>query len=250
MSNIIFEQTKLKLNGKQGKSTPDKDGYYTVIVGGLNVYNNTHSWYYTAEKAKELFGPGSLIDRKIKNGVLKAEVNHPRRQVGEKLEDFWDRMADTDLNNVCGHFRKVWLDMDFGKNHPEYKNPNMIVIMAEFRPSGAKGDIIKDALDNQFENVCFSVRSLADEVLVAGRRVRTLTDIIGFDYVNEGGLTFASKWDTPSIECIDSTPIVKELLQKHAQNRQGMFSLESTDISSYMLSKYFTETNKPIYNGW
>ena len=105
--NLFFEQTKLKANGKVGKLTPDEDGYYEMVVGALNVHNNTKAWYYTAEGARELFGPGSLLHRKIANGCMRGEVNHPRQMPGESIEAFYQRMMDIDLNNVCCHFKTI-----------------------------------------------------------------------------------------------------------------------------------------------
>lgn len=82
MSDLYFSQTKLSLLGKQGIMKPDEDGYYEFVIGGLNVHNNTKSWYYTAQGARELFGPGSLFQRRVANGALRAEVGIPSASQG------------------------------------------------------------------------------------------------------------------------------------------------------------------------
>ena len=87
MSQILFAQTKLPMLGKKGVTKPDENGYYTLVIAGLNTHNNSKSWYYTAEGVRELFGPGSLLHRRVANGCLRAEVNHPRRMPGEKDDE-------------------------------------------------------------------------------------------------------------------------------------------------------------------
>lgn len=256
---ICFSQTKLTALGKTGKATPDKDGYYELVLGGLNTHNNSGAWYYTAEKVRELFGPGSLLHRKIANGCLRAEVNHPQQRPGEKLEDFYARMMDIDLNNVCAHISKIWLDENYGKNNPHLNNPSLIAIMGLVKPAAPKGEILKEGLENPNENVCFSIRSLAEESFIRGKRVRTIQEVITFDLVNEGGILIASKWDSPATETISndinkelSTPIVREILERSAQKQKNrVFSLESGDISpEYVLSKYFPKQSPRIYNRW
>lgn len=251
-NDLYFEQTKLTAFGKTGKIEPDKDGYYTLVAGALNVYNNSKSWYYTAEGAKELFGPGSLLHRKIANGCLNGEVNHPHQKPGEKTEAFMNRMLDIDLNNVCCHFRAVWLDFEFGKKHPEYNNPDMIAIMVEVKPSGAKGYMLKEALENQHQNVCFSIRSLAKETMVRGKVIRQLLELVTIDWVNEGGVLVASKWDSPATETISNTPVIQRVLEncssKNEKNRA--FALESAVVADYILDRYFQKKPNAIYRGW
>lgn len=248
---ILFEQTKLSMFGRNGKQTPDADGYYELVVGGLNTYNNTKAWYYTAEGAKQLFGPGSLLHRKIANGCMRGEVNHPRMQPGEKEESFYSRMMDIDLNNVCCHFKAIWLDENFGKNHPEYGNPDLIAIMAKVKPSGAKAQVLRDALENDCENVCFSIRSLANEEIVRGKRIRALTELITIDFVNEGGILVASKWDSPATESISSAPVIESVLRRCADTKRYDFALESTQVAEFILSRHFAPQKAPsVYHRW
>lgn len=243
MAELYFTQTKLSLFGKSGVATPDKDGYYDIVIGGLNTHNNSGSWYYTANKVLELFGPGSLLHRKISNGCLRGEVDHPRQMPNEKYDDYLDRMMSIDLNNVCAHFKDVWIDKDFGKNHPKLGNPDLIAIMGKVKPAEPKGAILKQALENPSENACFSVRSLASQELTGGKIVRTILEIITFDFVNEGGLTMASKWDSPATESIHDQPVMSPLpmstLRKIAERkpRESLFSLESSDVANYILSR-------------
>lgn len=249
--SILFEQTKLSELGKAGRQAPDEDGYYTLVLGAVNVYNNSRSWYYTDKGIRELFGPGSLLHRKIANGCMRGEVNHPKQMPGEKLEDFYNRMMDIDLNNVCCHFKALWLDESFGKNNPQYNNPDMIAIMGKVKPAGAKGAMLKEALENDAENVCFSIRSLANEEIVRGKRIRALTELITIDYVNEGGILVASKWDSPATESISSMPVVEQVLRRCSTEARGKsFALESAVVADYILDKYFPVQTKSVYHKW
>lgn len=256
MSKVFFSATKLPMLGKQGIIKPDADGYYELVVGGLNTYNNTGAWYYTIEGCRELFGPGSLLHRRIANGCLRAEVNHPKKMVGESDEAFFGRMLDVDLNNVCAHFKELWLDEDFGKNHPEYKNPNLVALVAKVKPSGIKGAILKEALENSSENVCFSIRALADEGYVHGKRIRVIKEVIAIDLVNEGGILVASKWDSPATESVDNGEamrITEQLISRMQKESTG--SLIATESSreavEYISKKHFSSSSgKPIYGKW
>ena len=254
MSKVFYSATKLPMLGKQGKIEPDADGYYEMVVGGLNTHNNTGAWYYTIEGCRELFGPGSLLHRRIANGCLRAEVNHPKKAVGESDEAFFNRMLDIDLNNVCAHFKEIWLDENFGKNHPEYKNPGLVAIMAKVKPSGAKGFILKEAMENQIENVCFSIRALADEGYIQGKRIRVLKEIIAIDLVNEGGIFVASKWDSPATESIDNGEairITEQLIQRVQSNSVASVATESSrEAASFISEKHFVKAKPPVYKNW
>ena len=254
MSDLYFSQTKLSLLGKQGIMKPDGDGYYEFVIGGLNVHNNTKSWYYTAQGARELFGPGSMFQRRVANGALRAEVGHPKRQPGMTDSMYAERMMDIDLNNVCAHFKEVWLDENFGKNNPAYKDPEMIAIMAKVKPAGPKKDILIEAIQNKNENICFSIRAIADESMVRGKVIRVLKDIISIDMVNEGGIGIASKWDSPVTESIietDAMRLTKSILEQVSRESKSGMAVESSGAIAAVLSeKYFPERKTSVISKW
>ena len=253
-SKVYFEAVKLPMLKKKGVITPDADGYYELVVGGLNTFNNLGSWYYTIEGVRELFGPGSILHRRIANGCLRAEVNHPKQKPNEKNDAYIARMLDIDRDNVCAHFKSLWLDEDFGKNHPEYKNPGLVAIMGLVKPSLPKGDMLKESLDNPNENVCFSIRATSGEEFIRGRRVRTLKDILAIDYVNEGGILVASKWDSPATESFDNSgavQITKDLLDRIAsETRQGVATESSIELAKHLSASYFKPQEKPVWAKW
>ena len=262
MSKVFFSATKLPMLKKRGVIKPDADGYYELIVGGLNTHNNTGAWYYTIEGVRELFGPGSLLHRRIANGCLRAEVNHPKKRPGETDEKFFERMLDIDRDNVCAHFKELWLDENFGRNHPEYNNPHLVAMMAKVKPSEPKGAMLKESLENPNENVCFSIRALADEGYYQGKRIRVLKEIIAIDLVNESGILMATKWDSPATESIsniksdssddgESFRITQSLLSRISKGSEVGLAVESSqEMAAYISNKYFASKSSPIYSRW
>jgi hypothetical protein len=256
MANLLYTQTKLPMLKKKGITKPDEDGYYTLVLGGLECHNNTGAWFYTSQGVKKLFEPGSILRRRIDNGCLRAEVNHPRQMPGEKDDDFFARQLDIDLNNTCAHFKEIWLDEDFGKNHPEYGNPRLIAIMGKVKPEGPKAEILREALTNDRANICFSIRALVQQELVRGKVVRTIEELVTIDLVNEGGITVASKWDSPATESINDTDVVEvtaRLLNKIAErSKESAFATESSiQLAAEIRDRYYpAEQRKPIWASW
>ena len=211
---VKFTATKLASKGKQGILEPDEDGYYTLVIGGLNVYNSAGE-FYTLNGAKDLFEESNIFMRRVKNGCLKSEVGHPKRVPGMTDSQYMTRILTIEETNVCAHIKEVWLDFDFGKNNPEYGSPELVAIMGKVKPAGTQGEALKKALENKSENVCFSIRSLTKDYEQNRQRYRVLFTIVAFDWVIEPGIAFANKWDAPGLESTDlgfvtSSNFVKE----------------------------------------
>jgi hypothetical protein len=133
MANVMYTASKLAA-GKKGILPPDADGYYTMPVGALNVFNSSGQ-YYVLEGAKQLFDSSSIFQRRVANGCSKGEMGHPKREPKMTMDDYMTRILTIEETNVCCHFRKFWLDETFGKKNPQFKNPDMVAIMAELKPS-------------------------------------------------------------------------------------------------------------------
>lgn len=201
MALVRFEATKLVQKGKRGILKPDADGYYTTVIGGLNAINSSGHWY--ADSARYLFegtDAKSILQRRIKAGNLKGEAGHPKPLPNMSIDDFKFRLLSVEETKVSHHIRRIILDDQFGKNNPEYGNDQMIGIIAEIKPTGPYGPGLKAAFDNPDENVCFSIRGFTDDSFARGRRVRTLFEVVTFDWVTEPGIAAATKWDSPACE--------------------------------------------------
>ena len=98
MSNIRFSCTSLAGTQKQGIIPKDANGYYDMVIGGLDILNSAGE-YYDHAGAKELFQESSSFMRRVKRGALRGEVGHPRREHGQSIDSmcrvFWTLMRKT-----------------------------------------------------------------------------------------------------------------------------------------------------------
>lgn len=248
MSNIRFACTSLAGTDKKGVLTPDENGYYTMPIGGLDVFNSA-GMFYTYKGAKELFEESSAFMRRVKRGALRGEVGHPKLVPGMSMDDYAQRIIVIDERNVCAHFAEIWLDFD------KFKDTNgkpCVAIMAKVGPSGPHGPMLKKAFDNPNENVCFSIRSFTEDYWVKGVKFRDLRTIVTFDYVNEPGIHFAEKYKSPSLESIAETVITEGQIRRATERATLAFGQESAILSRDELFNAFGWTEKPApgYMKW
>lgn len=257
MSSTQFTSEKLVNKGKTGIITPDKDGYYDLVVGGLNCFNSVGQYYSLDKEVEKLFLDSSKFMRKVNNQILCGENGHPEYVKGMTDDDYLRRMYYIKENNIVCHFGKIWLDMDYGKNNPEFKNPSLVAIMAKVIPYGEKKLVLQDALDNRLQNLCFSIRSLTNVYYHRGVKVKQLVDIITFDLVSEGGISIATKYDSPSLESVmDDIVLTKERLIKVYNDTPDLISTESSKsnildtINNFEIMQKKSKVTIPIYNKW
>jgi len=131
--------TALTGSNKAGKIRPDADGYYTMVVGAVNSFNSAGA-YYPAEPAKALFNDSSSFQRRISDGALRGEMGHPRKLPGMTIRDFMSRCMDIQEDNVCCHFRRIWLE----SGHKDPQGRPVVAIMAEVKPAGPKGPALAE----------------------------------------------------------------------------------------------------------
>jgi hypothetical protein len=261
---IQFESSKLKYKNKKGILKPDADGYYDVVVGGLNVYNSANE-YYTLEEAKELFNKSSRFMQRVEGGYLKSEVGHPAWKTGQNFTDYLRRILTIDDQNICGHFKTVWLDPDFGKNNTDLGNNKAVGIMAKVRPTGIHAAVLESAINNPHENLSFSIRAITTDTRENGQTYRALKTIVTFDLVNEPGIKFANKFDNPSLENIneddsesiginveDKVTILESEIQRIASNLNGVSTESKSMVSEILdlLKQNDRKQVKPKYLNW
>lgn len=250
MTQVKFTATKLAA-GKKGILTPDEDGYYTFPVGSLNAFNSQGS-YYVSTGVRELFEQSSVFMRRIANGNLKGEMGHPKMTPGMTMQQYMERAMVVEEKNVCCHFKEVWLDEDFGRNHPEYKNPKMIAIMAKLKPAGPMGPALQASIDNPHENVCFSIRCLTRDYLERGQRYKVIEQIVNFDNVTEPGIATATKWSSPTLETIYDEVVRRSDIENTARPYSGVLSVESSEAMIAESMRVFDRKTppKPLYSHW
>jgi hypothetical protein len=253
MEQIVFECTRLKGTGKAGGLTPDKDGCYTLILGGLDVYN-AHGDLYVYDAAKQFFESNHPFMRRVNRGVLRGEYDHPVKLPGMSFREFGHRLTQIDPNQVCCTHRKIWLDfknvVDTNTGRP------VITIMGKVFPMGPKGQFLKEQLDAVGEQVCFSIRSFVNETpLPNGRAIRAIRSITTFDYVNEPGVEYAEKLRSPALEAHTDVSVNLTRADLEAivadQTRLGI-SNESTGLTRATINEIFrtVEVNPKAYLNW
>lgn len=218
-SRAAYSCTALAGTNKAGKLTPDEDGYYTLVLGALDVFNSGGA-YYPLETAKHVFEKSSSLMRRIAEGNCKGECGHPKPKSGQNTRDFMGRVMQIEETNICCHFRSVYLETS------DEKSPNgrpIVLVMGEVKPSGPRGPALKEALENPHENVCFSVRSLTnDKRSMTGILQKNIKTIITWDWVTEPGISKATKYNNPSLESMAETIVTPEHLcavEEQAQDR-------------------------------
>lgn len=193
---IRFGFTALNGTNKAGDLRPDEDGYYEMVLGGLDVYNSADQ-FYPYEPAKELFTSSSQLMRRVANGALRGEYGHPKMVPGQSYDSYAQRILSIYEGDVSHHIREITLDFDRIRDPQGRK---CIAIVGKVCPSGPKGDALRRSLENKNENVCFSIRAFTRDDQVGRTTHRVLKNIVTWDYVNEPGIAIANKFKSPALE--------------------------------------------------
>ena len=234
---VKFTETVFTDRSKTGVLPVDSDGYYTITLGALNTYNSAGE-YYKAEGALQLFESSSMLMRRIKGGSLYAELGHQKKNPATSVEEFYQRVVSIDEGNVCGHISEVVLDFAYGKNNPQFNNPDMIGVIGKVKPAGPKSNALQLALENPKQNAAFSVRGLTENKYKNGRVDRTLTNIITWDHVIEPGIAAACKANTPGLESLAIEEIIDTIIN---------YDVLKGVLTSRMSSGIATEDNVALY---
>lgn len=248
----VFSATALQGTNKKGELKPDNDGYYTVVLGGLNVYNSAGA-YYPLASAKVLFEESSTFMRRVKSACLKAECGHPKKTPGMSMRDYLGRIMQIEETNVCCHIAEVWLDHE---NVKDESGRTVVAIMGKVKPTGPRGDALKAALDNPKENVCFSIRSLTDDRIEAGVLTKHIKNILTFDWVTEPGISFAKKYHSPALESLTEVSFSAQQLQvaKDYSRSHSSLGFESAGITFESIEEDFgwnvSKQSKPASLHW
>lgn len=203
-SFVRFSCTSLVGTNKVGNLKKTEDGYYRMVVGGLNVFNSAGE-YYVFDEAKELFtNDSSALMRRVSRGALNGENGHPKMLPGMTYEQFANRVLSIHEDRICCHHRSIELDFE---NVRDSNGKPIIAIVSELRPAGELGYVLEQALNNPSQNVCFSIRAFTDDYREARIVKRVLKSVVTFDHVNEPGIAQAEKYKSPSLESIEGDGI-------------------------------------------
>jgi len=182
----------------------DDDGYYYLTLGAFNVHNSAGD-FYTDKGIREMFNDkASTLMRRINGRYLKAELNHPKFENGMTREQFIQRNLNILEERVCAHIKSIELvDTDIPSGLQGHGN--VIMVKGWVKPMGTYGAQLKEQLDDPNVNVAFSVRSFTNDTINpnTGRYIKTIFQIITYDWVPEPGISHANKFDTVSAETYD-----------------------------------------------
>lgn len=205
MNSIKFTCTAMAGMNKVGSIKPDSKGYYPMVVGALNMFNSA-GMYYVYDEVKSLFEDSSSLMRRVSSGALRGEYGHPRCAPGMSHQDFARRINDIYEPNTCCTHRE--LELDF-KNYTGKDGKPIVAIISHVQPSGPLGHVLEKQLKNPDENVCFSVRSFTRDWLENGVVNRAIKNLVTFDYVNEPGMSVATKYNSPALESLSEDVFTK-----------------------------------------
>lgn len=239
---IHYGCTALIGTNKAGVLKPDADGRYDMILGALE-YPNSVGDIYTLKSAQEFFKEGSALRRRIENGQLRAEMGHPKQVPGMDDKMYLERILTIEETNVCAHISDIYIDMSSVKDPKTGKT--IITIRGKVKPSGPKGQYLKEMLDDPKQNIAFSVRSLTMNRMVGFRRHKDFTQIVTWDYVNEPGLAPANKYQVPTLE---SASFDIKQIEEMCRTMNSNISMESLTLLRDTLSN--AKVNRTTSKDW
>lgn len=205
---ITFENALLAGAGKRGALAPlsDGSGYYRINAGAFNVPNRYGVSYPINDYLIECMRPGSDLDRRIKEGQVYCELNHPPQYylimvngqaVRKEITDLFEwinRLRTIDMDNVCGHIRKIHWDISQGMNGPVLNDIEVI-------PFGLKKEFLAQSLPNPDINTAFSIRTVTKPQSM-GDKQRQVDYWSTYDAVIDQGIYRACKHLSAGLESL------------------------------------------------
>ncbi len=222
MSGIIvsYENELLPAMGKKtGVLSADASGYRTINLGGINLTNSAGQYYDSPQEVINLFSNSSNLQRRVRSGRLYSELGHPKPD-GLTDEQFLIRVLSLYEEKEVAHIRKI----DLINGVDENGRP-CIIIVGEVKPSGPHAAVLEDKFNNGYEDTCFSIRCMTDVRREFGRVIKTITEIVTWDYVGEPGIAIASKYRSPSTESFDFS--LETLVKARKKMEELQVGLES-----------------------
>lgn len=193
--SLKYACTVLAGKNKVGLIKPDADGYRKVVLGAFNYFNES-GMFYDWDRSKEVFDASGVFLRKIGKQALYGEMGHPDWEDGWSLDEFVARIRFINDLNVSHHIREIEI-VDGPK---DARGRTIKIVYGWVIPSRTHGHLLEAAFNNPHENICFSIRSLIDDKMIAGEYNRKVKEVITFDWVTEPGIDLATKFNAPGLE--------------------------------------------------
>jgi hypothetical protein len=219
LGNIILANT-----GKKGILRPDQDGRYLLNAGGFNMPNHAGITYPANPYVRAQIDANSDLQRRIKMGYCKMEVEHPEPyfyviengiKYAKPMTDIlqWiNRLRSYDPLNICGLISEVLFQFE------NEQNPNApIWNYIRCEPFGPRGPEFKESLENPRHNTAVSIRTQISP-FKPGETRKNVEYWTGYDWVSEPGMIHANKHMTAGCESFLSDFGLRDNLRKFNVN--------------------------------
>lgn len=194
---VTFGCSILKGINKTGNLKRDSDGWFLdMVLGAFDVPNSVGDVYPLAS-AQQFFAPDSPLIRRASKGCLFGEADHPEWVKGMSKEEYFQRLNVVKFDNVSHGIRNLRLAVITNPQSGE----RITAVIADILPVREKGVHLEKELLTKDINVAFSLRSLTrDTPRMDLRYNKHISRLITYDWVNEGGIIHAQKYNSPSLE--------------------------------------------------
>lgn len=229
MASVVYQNTALIGTTKVGRLNCDPSGYYDVVLGAFNAANSGGAWYDVAS-ARASFEDNLEFMRRIKSGSMYGENGHPTPVPGMTKQDWLLRIMTIEQLNRSHHIREIVMDDTVFKNAD---GTPMLAVFGRIKPSGPHAQTLADSLENEHENTAFSLRSITNDRYdpYRGCMVKIMRKPVTYDYVIEPGMAIATKYNTPSLESIQTEVFTEEHIDLAVKRAQELFSgMEAASI--------------------
>lgn len=221
MNEICMSYEKCSYEGNKGLK-PDKDGYYRVRLGGVNVFNSNGIFYKNGVGKYDLKAniindgkngkPLSFLNQAMMQNSFFGEAGHPNWEPGYTEEKFYERNLYVDPKNIAFLTKRLyWVETNENVDKLGIGG-DVVWIEADILPTGTYGEALRRMLEDDKVNVSFSIRALVDTKIINGITVRILQDIIAWDWVAMPGIAKANKFDMLADKlCLEHSNILSKL---------------------------------------
>lgn len=201
LGNIVLAHS-----GKKGILRPDENGLYELNAGGFNIPNHAGLVYPANDYIISQIEENSDLNRRVKMGYCKMEVEHPEPFVyvienGVKYRapmtdviQWINRLRSYDPDRICGLISKViWRP----ENNSDLSKP--IWNLIHCKPFGPRGAEFKESLETPQHNTAVSIRTQISPFR-PGDLQKNVEYWTGYDWVSEPGMVHANKHMTAGCE--------------------------------------------------
>ena len=204
----------------------DNDGYIWLNAGAYNIYNES-GVYYDGQNIEALFEDNSVLQRRISKSVVRSELGHPQKLPGMSDAMYESRMMNIQEDRYCGNIRAAKIISN--------TDDKVKITKINITPFGHYKSTLIDAIKTKDANCFFSVRSLSNRQRINGVLVKYVYEIITWDFVTEGGIRLANKFDTNmDLESFSGSDIARMTRENELMN----IDLDDTASVKYILKHY------------